>query len=548
MPAPTHAAINQEINFQGKLTNPDGTNVADSSYSFVFSIYTVASGGVAVWSEAKSLSTTDGIFQTALGDTTPISGIDFNSNDLYLGIKVGADAEMSPRVQLHASPFAFNSDTLDGLDSDNLVQIAQGTQNDPSNSQTAISINKTGSANILDLQRNGSSVLVVDSNGTTTFTPYTSPSSDITVIDNSANPNTVAGVNGLNVNYVGGNAAIEASGVRIDYSPGATSGGVWNGLKIVANAQGASAGVESYGLRLEGPSVANGGTNTAVKIATGWDIGLDIGSGGLQLGAQDNPVAPAPNNLRVYAKNIAGRMLLKAQGPSGVDYPLQPSLFQNQVTIINAQTGTANGLFGTGRSLAGTASHPAATEEYGYMTNYATAATANSDAGVGNNATQFFRGSTNGANGYFFNVRYAMPDASYASGARAFIGMTSQSIANSVGSDDPNGNRSGFSFSTSRGDTNWQFSTKDGSTENLVDTGLAFLPQKAYDCYVYVSPQGSTIYWRIDNMTDGVSQEGSVTNNLPQGDAALRGVLGITTLSATSLNVRMQRMYIEADR
>lgn len=119
------ATINRQINFQGKLTNPDGTNVSDGSRTMVFSIYTVSSGGAAVWTESKSVSTVDGIFQTALGDTTTLPGsVDFNGSSLYLGVTVAADAEMTPRIRLTAAPYAFNADLIDGLDSVALGQLA----------------------------------------------------------------------------------------------------------------------------------------------------------------------------------------------------------------------------------------------------------------------------------------------------------------------------------------------------------------------------------------------------------------------------------------
>src|SRR5882672_4454408 len=96
---PVSATINSQISFQGKLTNPDGTNLSNGSYSLVFALYTVSSGGSSVWSETKSISITDGLFQTNLGDTTALPGsVNFNSSSLYLGIKVGSDAEMTPRV------------------------------------------------------------------------------------------------------------------------------------------------------------------------------------------------------------------------------------------------------------------------------------------------------------------------------------------------------------------------------------------------------------------------------------------------------------------
>ena len=116
--APQYAAtgINREINFQGKLTGSDGTNVTDSSYTVVFSIYDQDSGGTALWSETQSVTTTDGIFQVALGSVTPFpADFSFNWDGRYLGIQVGSDSEMTPRIRLTAVPYAFNSERVAGL-------------------------------------------------------------------------------------------------------------------------------------------------------------------------------------------------------------------------------------------------------------------------------------------------------------------------------------------------------------------------------------------------------------------------------------------------
>lgn len=111
------SGINQTINFQGKLVNSDGTNVSNGTYSIVFSLYTVSSGGSAAWTETDSVTTTDGVFRVGLGGTTTFSSasIDFNSDTYYLGIKVGSDAEMTPRVQFTAVPYAFNAQKVAGL-------------------------------------------------------------------------------------------------------------------------------------------------------------------------------------------------------------------------------------------------------------------------------------------------------------------------------------------------------------------------------------------------------------------------------------------------
>lgn len=136
LPFHADAAINSQINFQGKLTNTDGTNVTNGTYSIVFSIYTVSSGGTAVWTETQpSVTVTDGIFQVSLGSVTALPGsVDFKTNSLYLGVKVGADAEMTPRIRFTAAPYAFNASTADnstqlgGIASSGYVQLSPGAQ------------------------------------------------------------------------------------------------------------------------------------------------------------------------------------------------------------------------------------------------------------------------------------------------------------------------------------------------------------------------------------------------------------------------------------
>ncbi len=113
--------IRETINFQGKLVNSAGLNVADGSYSVVFSLYTVSSGGTNIWQETQNVSTVDGLFRVELGSVSSLSSVNFNNDSLYLGIKVGADAEMTPRVRYTATPYAFQAKNVSwsGLQSPN---------------------------------------------------------------------------------------------------------------------------------------------------------------------------------------------------------------------------------------------------------------------------------------------------------------------------------------------------------------------------------------------------------------------------------------------
>src|SRR4051812_24958660 len=96
------------ISFQGKVVNSDGTNVTNGSYTFRFRLYTTTaptdagnacSANSCKWEESKSVTVTNGVFQTELGDTTTMIDVS-QYTDLYLGVKFNNDAagEMSPRV------------------------------------------------------------------------------------------------------------------------------------------------------------------------------------------------------------------------------------------------------------------------------------------------------------------------------------------------------------------------------------------------------------------------------------------------------------------
>jgi hypothetical protein len=117
------AGINQTINFQGKLVDNNGLNVANGNYDIVFSLYAASSGGSPLWTETWNSGTAqvavqDGVFRVALGTYSSFSSFDFNSDSLYLSVKVSADAEMTPRIRFTGVPYAFVAKTVvdDALD------------------------------------------------------------------------------------------------------------------------------------------------------------------------------------------------------------------------------------------------------------------------------------------------------------------------------------------------------------------------------------------------------------------------------------------------
>ncbi|MFZ9938215.1 MAG: hypothetical protein ACO3JG_14345, partial [Luteolibacter sp.] len=270
---------------------------------------------------------------------------------------------------------------------------------------------------------------------------------------------------------------------------------------------------------------------------------------------QATPAVPASGKLKIYAKNLGGRMLFRQIGPSGLSTPLQPSFFQNFIVLIGPSSGSTLSSVGTGLTITGTTSHPNPSEAYGYMANLASAATASATAGTGTSGTLCLRGALGGG-GFFFASRIAFPDASYnesgaTTGSRIFVGLTSLSMAATVQSNLPAGSYAGFHrlhVNGSTQDDNWFFLTGNGVSNDRTDTGLPFLPGKIYDTYIFCAPSGNVISWRIDNLTDDLTASGETTTHLPAADTFLRAGIQLATVNAVARNIRFQRIYIESDR
>ena len=107
------AAIPEEINYQGYLTDSDGVPI-EIPVTMVFSLYNVSTGGTALWSESQNVSVNNGIYSVILGTGTPIFGnlgtLAFDKQ-YYLGIRAGTDPEMTPRQPLTSVAYAFTADT-----------------------------------------------------------------------------------------------------------------------------------------------------------------------------------------------------------------------------------------------------------------------------------------------------------------------------------------------------------------------------------------------------------------------------------------------------
>ena len=92
----TAMAVPNLISYQGVLNDSSGEPVS-ATVSMTFSIYDVASGGTALWSEIQSVQVSNGVFNVRLGLVQQLTSPVLQISTLYLGIQVGADPEMTPR-------------------------------------------------------------------------------------------------------------------------------------------------------------------------------------------------------------------------------------------------------------------------------------------------------------------------------------------------------------------------------------------------------------------------------------------------------------------
>ncbi len=111
----TTAAPPQTINYQGYLTNPGGTPIS-AVVNMTFSLFSVQSGGAALWSESQSLTVTNGQFNAALGTGTLLSGaalgaLPFNA-PYFLEVTAGGEI-LSPRVAMSSTAYAFRATSLE---------------------------------------------------------------------------------------------------------------------------------------------------------------------------------------------------------------------------------------------------------------------------------------------------------------------------------------------------------------------------------------------------------------------------------------------------
>lgn len=261
-----------------------------------------------------------------------------------------------------------------------------------------------------------------------------------------------------------------------------------------------------------------------------------------------DPAAPA-SGLLLYTRPLAGRRLPRIIDPSGVDVPLQPSLFGNNTCLWLPGTGTTAAInWGGSWTVGATQAHPAiaTTNMLASMkrATFTTTTTSGNAAGVRLSAAQFWRGNAAGLGGFFFHARFGV--LTFQAAMEIWVGLSAKTglLAGA-----PSAQANTVAIGKDTGDTNWQLIFSDATTATKVDLGLSVAANQVIDAMFFAPPNGSNITARVRRLdVDSVLADNTVhTANIPQSTALLLPHAECRTNAASAVAIALNRIYVESD-
>lgn len=288
-----------------------------------------------------------------------------------------------------------------------------------------------------------------------------------------------------------------------------------------------------------------------------------VAEGDLLLAAHEPGVLPEPNNVKLFIRNLATRLLPAFVGPSGLDSALQPLLARNKIAWFNppgnattVQTigmaaPTATGV-ATAASV-GTGNIHLAMRRLEYAV---TTAATTAVAGLRVAAAQYHIGASSTPFGGFTVVLRFGPSRGVAADAtrRFFGGMTSNTGAPT--DVDPTAGTvwaNMIAVVADAADVNYHIAHRTGTgAVTKVNTGIPKAAADATEMYelaLFTAPTGTTVVgYQFSRLSDGLSFSGVITSNLPAATQLLTWQIW-TSVGGTSsvVGTAAASAYLETD-
>ena len=342
------------------------------------------------------------------------------------------------------------------------------------------------------------------------------------------------------------------------------------GTNISLTYTGTDSGTGDVTISASGGGGLPAGTDTNIQFNDGGvfgggaDFAWDKATNTLKLGGTDTgvemtaitaePATPAAGKLRMYVENVAGRLLLKWVGPSGIDMSVQESLGENLVSLISPGSVTVMSTLGCGINNVGTVSHPQpATTNLLTQTRRAvntSAATAGSLAATRIINFECWRGNAAGRGGFRIIARFGL--TTLAAGMRSLVGVTDTATTTATNIDPTTSTtpgKIGMAINTNSG--NWNLvHNASGTAPTVIALGANF-PVNTTDLLelqLATAPNASSIGYRVMNLSTGNSTSGTITTNLPSATTWLGRVIWATNnATAAAVAWALSRFYLGTD-
>lgn len=327
----------------------------------------------------------------------------------------------------------------------------------------------------------------------------------------------------------------------VDLVQGTGNQGVW---KItLAGERGATGATGPQGT--QGPAGPAGASGTSAVDP------LDLSA--------SNPIAPPIDKVRVFGRNVGGRMMPAFMGPSGLDTSLQPSFARNSVSYARA-VGNSTSLhiegfvwaitgIATAATVVGNSTLHRAMRRNDY--NVTTASTS-AVASFRSTAGQYFRGTAGGKLGGFHYVCRFGPSIGAAANVtrRCFVGM--RNVVAAPTDVEPITLINCIGVGCGSADTNYQIIHKSsGGAATIIDTGIsksAADTSEMYELAMFCAPGGTVIHFEFTNLTTGIVFRHSASTSLPDATTLL-APFGYYSVGGTSsvIGISFVSLYIETD-
>lgn len=115
----TSPAVPNLLTQQGRLFDKETNEPLSGFVTIVFTIYDDPDASEeenVLWTETQTVTLDDGYFSAVLGEEEPLNPAIFNGSVRYLGVKVGADDEMTPRQAVTSMPYAVRAGVAESVE------------------------------------------------------------------------------------------------------------------------------------------------------------------------------------------------------------------------------------------------------------------------------------------------------------------------------------------------------------------------------------------------------------------------------------------------